>query len=215
MCIAPKKVLQIPSSYTQPETFYLRKNKFYALVCTINIPEEYSDYKIYNKGIDEEIKWLDNVCLQMEMTPWAKYHSTKNRSIVGIPGTNVLLPLIPRPVHTLQYHCMRIIKETANFLNPEQIPVDCCDQPVYGLTKELQFRLPSEYGTDKYFSLFGGLHYEQCSLIIHGELINDGGLQEILEKNNFSIIGTGSVVNANHIKQARYCIQIIICAFVF
>ena len=38
----------------------------------------------------------------------------------GIPGTNVLLPLIPQPVHTLQtqYHCMNIIKETANFLNP-------------------------------------------------------------------------------------------------
>ena len=75
----------------QPETFYLKKSKFYAPVCTINIPEEYFDNKIYNKGIDEEIKWLDNVCLQMEITPWAKDRSEKNRSIVGIPGTNVLL----------------------------------------------------------------------------------------------------------------------------
>ena len=79
------------------------------------------------------------------------------------------------------------------------------------MTKEVQFRLPNEYGTEKYFSLFGGLHYEQCSLIIHDELINGSVLQEILEKNKFSIIGTGSVVNANHIKQARYCIQVIIC----
>ena len=189
-----KKLLQIPSSYTQPETFYLRKSKFYAPVCTINIPEEYSDNKIYNKGIDEESKWLDNVCLQMQITPWAKYHSEKNRSSVGIPGTNVLLPLIPQPVHTLQtqYHCMKIIKETRNFLNPEQIPFD---QPVYASTKKLTFRLPNE----------------QRSLIIIVEPINGSGLQEILEKNKFSITGTGSVVNANHIKQARYCIQVIIC----
>ena len=156
-----KKVLQIPSSYMQHETFYLKKSKFYAPVCTINIPEEYSDNERYNKVIDEEIKWLDNVCLQKEITPWDKY-CEKNRSIVGIPGMNVLLPLIPQPVHTLQtqYHCMKSIKETVNSLNPEQISVDCCDQPVYALTKELQFRLPNEYGTDKYFSLFGGLYYE-------------------------------------------------------
>ena len=36
-------------------------------------------------------------------------------------------------------------------------------------------------------------------------------MQEILEKNKFSILGTGAAVNANHIKQARYCLQVIIC----
>ena len=68
----------------------------------------------------------------MEITPSAKYYSKKNRSIVVIPGTNVLLPLIPQPVHTLQthYHCMKVIKETVNFLNPEQTHIDCCDQPI-------------------------------------------------------------------------------------
>ena len=106
---------------------------------------------------------------------------------------------------------MKIIQRTANFLNPEQTPVDCCDAPVYALTKEIQFRLPKEFGADKYFSLFGGLHIEQHLLIIHGEVIKGSGLQEILEKNKFSILGTGTAVNANHIKQARYCLQVIIC----
>ena len=151
--------------------------------------------------------------MQTEFPPWAMYHSEKNMSTSSIPGKNVLLPLIPQPVHTLQtqYHCMKIIQRTANFLNPEQTPVDCCDAPVYALTKEIQFRLPKEFGADKYFSLFGGLHIEQHLLIIHGELIKGSDLQEILEKNKFSILGTGAAVNANHIKQARYCLQVIIC----
>ena len=42
-------------------------------------------------------------------------------------------------------------------------------------------------------------------------IIKCSGLQEILEKNKFSILGTGAAVNANHIKQARYCLQVIIC----
>ena len=151
--------------------------------------------------------------MQIEFTSWAKHHSEKHNFTVNVPGINVLLPLIPQPVHTIQtqYHCMKIIKKMSNFLNPAQTPVDCCDQPVYALTKEIQFRLPNEFGVDKYFSLFGRLHFKQCILMIHGEFIKGCGLQEILDKNDFSIIGTGAAVNANHIKQARYCIQVILC----
>ena len=37
-----------------------------------------------------------------------------------------------------QYHCIKIIKGTVNFLNPGQTPIDTFDQPVYALTKETQ-----------------------------------------------------------------------------
>ena len=138
-----KKVLQIPSSNTQPETFYQKKSKFYVPVCTVNIPLEYFG-NIYNQGIDEEFIWLNTSSLQIEFTSWAKHHSEKHNFTVNVPGINVLLPLIPQPVHTIQtqYHCMKISKKTLNFLNPAQTPVDCCDQPVYALAKEIQFRLP-------------------------------------------------------------------------
>ena len=57
-----------------------------------------------------------------------------------------MLPLLRTPVHTIdtQYHCTNIIKNTIEKLNPSQTPVDTCDQPVYALTKELQWRRPSE-----------------------------------------------------------------------
>ena len=41
-----------------------------------------------------------------------------------------------------QYHCIKIIKGTVNFINPGQTPIDTFDQPVYALTKEIQQRFP-------------------------------------------------------------------------
>ena len=73
-----KKVLQIPPSYTQPEHFYWKKKKCYAPVSTVNIPEEYLDNNIYDKGIESELNWLNDICLQTEFLPWATYHSEKN-----------------------------------------------------------------------------------------------------------------------------------------
>ena len=93
-----------------------------------------------------------------------------------------------------------------NFLNPGQTSIDTCDQPVYALTKEIQWRFPEEFGPNSYFTLLGGLHFEQCMLAILGELIKGSGLYEILKNNGLSLIGTGAVINANHVKQARYCL---------
>ena len=60
--------------------------------------------------------------------------------------------------------------------------------------------------------MFGGLHFEQCILTIHGELIKGSGLYKLLSNNNLSVIGTGVLVKANHIKQACYCLQASLCA---
>ena len=101
---------------------------------------------------------------------------------------------------------MEIIKKTINYLNPGQTPVDVCDQPVYALTKKIQWRYPDKFGNSSYFCLFGGLDFEQCILTIHGELIKGSGLENI-SNIGVLIIGTGSVANANHIKQSHYCLQ--------
>ena len=85
--------------------------------------------------------------------PWSMHHSRVSRSRVRQPDISVILPLIDSPVHTLdtQHHCMDIIEKTIQILNPGQICVDESDQPVYKLSKELQWRFPSRFGPDKYF----------------------------------------------------------------
>ena len=107
---------------------------------------------------------------------------------------------------------MEIIKKTINYLNPGQTPVDVCDQPVYALTKKIQWRYPDKFGNSSYFCLFGGLHFEQCILTIHGELIKGSGLENVISNIDMSVTGTVSVVNGNHIKQSRYRLQTSLCA---
>ena len=101
-----------------------------------------------------------------------------------------------------QYNCMNIISKTISVINPNQTPVDTCDQPVYALTKQTQWRYPELFGNSKYFSLFGGLHIEKALLIVHGEFIKGSGLDKLLGQSNLSITDKeNSVVNVTEIKR--------------
>ena len=104
---------------------------------------------------------------------------------------------------------MNIIKNTIEKLNPSQTPVDTCDQPVYALTKELQWRRPLEF--ENYFSLFAGMHIEQFMQDVHGDIMRGSGLPEVLKISNLSITGTDAVIKINHLKRVRYCIQVTVC----
>ena len=91
-------------------------------------------------------------------------------------------------------------------INAGQTLVDCCDQPVFALTRELQFRFSKMF--QNYFPLFGELHIEQSLLVLHGQLIEGSGLMEILNLQKLSTIGLSAVVNINSKKRATYCIQV-------
>ena len=123
------------------------------------------------------------------------------------------MPLIREKVNTLDthFHCMKIIKNTVSVINEGQTPVDVCDQPVYALSKQIQWRFPELFRD--YFCLFGALHVEKSLLVIHGEYIKGSGLSNVLGKCNLSVIGLeNTLVNATDIKRARYAIQVAACA---
>ena len=145
--------------------------------------------------------------------PWDKHHAGKHRSIVRLPDISTILPPIDEPVHTLdmQYHCMNIISNTINTLNPGQVPVDTVDQPIFALTKELMIRFPDKFGPDKYFCLFASLYIEKSLLIICGRVIKGSGLDESMYTCGLSIVGADSLVTVNNIKRARYCLQVGAC----
>lgn len=119
----------------------------------------------------------------------------------GINEINTILPLIPKPAHTLetQYHCMQISKNTIVFLNPNQTLIDVCEQTIYALSNKIQIRKPEIFASDTYLSLLGGFHVEHCLFSLHTELVKGSGFYEILANNNISIIGKGTVVNVNYI----------------
>ena len=106
---------------------------------------------------------------------------------------------------------MEIVEKTTQLLNPGQICVDESDQPVYKLSKELQWRFPDRFGPEKYFCLFGSLHLGKSVLLLCGLLIGESGVDKIMASCGLSIVGTDSLVSVNHIKRARYCIQVAAC----
>ena len=89
-------------------------------------------------------------------------------------------------------------------INPGQTPVDCSDQLVFALTKELQFRFPNMF--QNYFLLFGELHIEQSLLVLYGQEIKGSGLMKILNLQKLSTLRLSVVVDVNTIKRATYCV---------
>ena len=70
-----------------------------------------------------------------------------------------LLPLLEdsatSPVMIL--HAMDVIKNAVNYLNPGQIPVMTCDQPLFAIGKAIQWTWPEQYGEDKLVIILMGV----------------------------------------------------------
>ena len=106
----------------------------------------------FSRNCRSEYRWLEKVVdthqTESIIPTWSKYHSIKECNVPFVKGYHSLLPLTYAPFCTIvsQYHCMNIVMQTNEYLNPSQIAVDVCDQPVYALTKEVQYRNPEKIG---------------------------------------------------------------------
>ena len=165
----------------------------------------------YRNRISDEVEWLKTANATNVWTARAWYHSQRSHH-TRKPDIQAILALTDAPVHRLdtQYHCMEIVEKT-QLLNPAQICVVESDQPVYKLSKELQWRSLDRFGPEKDFCFFGSLHLEKSILLLCGSLIEGSGLDKVMASCGLSIVGTDSLVSGNHIKRARYCIQIATC----
>ena len=205
------KVNSMPESYSTIQKLHLPAiNGLYAPLSTTNLSN--NNENIMKLALDEERNWLQNY--YADKHGWSSFHASYKRHLTENPGVSTILPLIREKVHTLdtQYHCMDIISRTISTVNPTQTPVDVCDQPVYALTKQIQWRLPERFGDSKYFTLFGGLHIEKA-FIVHGKFIKGSGLEKLLGQSNLSITGLdNAVLNVSDIKRSRYGLQLSACA---
>ena len=145
-------------------------------LCTINLPSYVESLPPLGYSVNLELEWLEcvsNTFVFGKCNSWSK-HALLKRRTCGIPGINAIMPMLKNPVHTpeTQYHVMSINKKTTNVLNDNQTAVDLRDQPVFALTKTIQWKFPLEFGMESYFLLLGGLNVEQSTLVMHRELIN-------------------------------------------
>ena len=130
----------------------------------------------------------------------------KKRVATPTPSNSSIFPLLKDVVHTpgMQHHLINLCIEYTNTLNPQQVTaVDSSDQPIYPLSKIIQWKY-SEFAFPKYFALFGGLHIEKELLIANGHLVAGIGLDEILGDTSIGTAGLQTAtVDVNHIHKAR------------
>ena len=213
---ASKKLDGLPKEYCDvgPLPSNHGTKDIFAPLCTVNLPSYFEALPGLSDSIKLEYEWLSTFEVGTG-DGWARHHSSFGRAGDELNiGINGILPMINKQVHTLetQHHVMSLNKKMTNFLNPSQTPVDTGDQPVYALTKTIQWLYPHNFGQGMYMSILGGLHIEQSVLVMHGELIKGSGLNNVLDINDLSIIGTSAAVDVNDIKRARYCLQVAACA---
>ena len=92
--------------------------------------------------------------------PFAEQSSGRQLNISAI------LLLIDGPVDMLdtQYHCMEIVQNVTQLLNPGQICVDKNNYPACKLSKGLRWRFSDKFGAEKRLCLFGSLHIKKINL---------------------------------------------------
>ncbi|KAH3786320.1 hypothetical protein DPMN_164426 [Dreissena polymorpha] len=111
---------------------------------------------------------------------WSAFHANLSQShyVKAIPlDISSVLPLFQEEAKSaaMIWHSMTIIKECVNFLNPGQIPVMACEQPLYALAKNIQWIVPERYGENLIVVMFGCLHIEIAALRTIGDWLQDSG----------------------------------------
>ena len=212
--------LDLPESYTNVQKVY--GSKEYGPSKTTNstaIAKNMFPKFFVDQALRNEVQWAASIFLQLSKNEsckgWSSHHANENRSSLKVSCIKSIFPLLNDVVHTfeMQYHCITIFMACNERLNPGTTTVDCSDQPIYALSKQVQWKHPDLFPLSKYFPLFGGLHIEQGLLICHAHLIAGTGLDEVFTGCNLTTIGLETAcADVNHIKKARYSVQLCFCA---
>ena len=108
-----------------------------------------------------------------ESISWAAYHARQqtlqSSTDINIALTSLLL-LFQDDAKSVAMirHSMDIVKTAVHILNPGQVSVLTCDQPLYTIAKQIQWSWPDIYGEDQFVVMFGDLHIEMTSLKVLG-----------------------------------------------
>lgn len=110
-----------------------------------------------------------------EMIFWTAYDASHQAVMLedSILALASLLPLFHEEAKSLAMirHSMDMVKTAVEILNPGQMPVLTCDQPLYALEKQIQWSWPTIHGENHFVVMFGGLHIEMAALKPLGDLL--------------------------------------------
>ena len=149
----------------------------------------------------DKIERLDKVSATEQLgvnrtITWPAHHASKQRGHAFDESITSLLPLLRESTHSVATirHVMDRVKDTVAYLSPDQTPVTviAADQPLYALTKQIQWHWPDQYGEDKYVIMFGGLHIEKAALKSIGTLLESSGWTGAIVEADLATPGTAA-----------------------
>lgn len=181
------------------------------------------DTSQYGRAVEITKCWLETVETAVngqtpapENVSWGAYHATaEDKRSDRTPGISSLLPLFHEPSKSpaMMKHAFDVVKKAVNFLNPGQNAVIACDQPLFALAKQIQWKHPELYGENKMTIMLGGLHTEMAFLKAIGTLLRDSGWTDILVQAGVATTGVAdSFLSAAHVTRTRHAHQLTVCA---
>ena len=134
---------------------------------------------------------------KMMMRPVKTHHGLHTMQGTKIQSNQLstsLLPLFQESVHTVAMirHSIDVVRNAVQHLNPGQTPVLTCDQPLFTLAKQIQWKWPDTYGEDKLVVMFGGggLHIEMTALKTLGDWLQGSWWTQALVQAYITNAGT-------------------------
>ena len=104
---------------------------------------------------------------------------------------------------------MNMIKAATEYLNPGQKPVMVVDQPLYTISKRIQWKFPDTHGEKVFLVMLGGLHIEKMLYQVLGDWLDGSGWTSVLASAGVAGSGTAqSFLSAAHITRTRYVHQV-------
>jgi hypothetical protein len=84
---------------------------------------------------------LENDTLADGDISWSGHHAESRENVIRPKAKIALLPPFQESAHTVSMvkHGMKIVRGSIGYLNPGQTPVITMDQPLYSLTKQIQW----------------------------------------------------------------------------
>ena len=169
------------------------------------------------------VRWLEHVKDEIEENDaqhmhvsWAAFHANRLPQDKSSPlDISSLLPLFQEQAKSAAMirHSMDVVRKAVHFLNPGQVPVIACDQPLFSLAKQIQWTWPDSHGESHLVVMFGGLHIELAALKSIGQWLEDSGWTSALVQANIASSGTAdSFLKASHMSRTRHAHQVTACA---
>lgn len=168
-----------------------------------------------NCWIEHSLPLLETNLVKGNYVSWSAYHASLVDSSKESPAISSLLPMFNEKAASVSMvkHGMDVLCNLTSYLNPGQVPVRTADQPLYAISKYVQWQWPATYGENVFVTMLGGLHIEMALWSLCGDLLDCSGWTNALTDAGVASSGTSeSFLKVSHLARTRHAHQVTVLA---